>query len=163
MARCPPSLLWQLLDEMLDYGVVQSTSTEALKAYVFNEPPPPPTPAGGGALGGMAGVMGAAGGLLPPGAAAALGVGPLFGQAAGAGIRAPPSAVQKSVLAADRGSGAQRDEIFVDIIEKLNVTFNPAGYVLTSELDGAILASSIARALLARRQKRSPTVYESFF
>ena len=31
-------LIYELLDEILDFGYVQDTSTELLKAYVFNEP-----------------------------------------------------------------------------------------------------------------------------
>jgi AP-4 complex subunit mu-1 len=31
-------LVYELLDEMLDGGYVQGTSTETVKAYVFNEP-----------------------------------------------------------------------------------------------------------------------------
>jgi AP-4 complex subunit mu-1 len=31
-------LVYELLDEVMDYGMPQSTSTEALKAFVLNEP-----------------------------------------------------------------------------------------------------------------------------
>lgn len=31
-------LVYELLDEMMDYGYAQGTSTEALKAFVYNEP-----------------------------------------------------------------------------------------------------------------------------
>jgi len=31
-------LIYELLDEMMDFGYIQGTSTEILKAYVFNEP-----------------------------------------------------------------------------------------------------------------------------
>ncbi len=31
-------LIYELLDEVIDYGCPQSTSTEALKAFVLNEP-----------------------------------------------------------------------------------------------------------------------------
>jgi len=31
-------MIYELLDEILDFGYVQGTSTELLKAYVFNEP-----------------------------------------------------------------------------------------------------------------------------
>jgi hypothetical protein len=37
-------LVYELLDEMVDYGYGQSTSTEALKASVFNDPVTPPQP-----------------------------------------------------------------------------------------------------------------------
>ena len=63
-------------------------------------------------------------------------------------MRAPPAAVQRSVLdrASERGPGAlagpRRAEIFVDVVERLTVTFNSAGYVLTTEIDGAIQCKS---------------------
>ena len=76
-------------------------------------------------------------------------------------VRAPPSAMLRSVLstgdnrrggAGAMGQGAMggaggggntgRSEIFVDIIERLTVTFNGAGYMLTSEVDGAIQCKS---------------------
>ena len=62
--------------------------------------------------------------------------------------RAPPAAVQRSVLdrASERGPGAlagpRRAEIFVDVVERLTVPFNSAGYVLTTEIDGAIQCKS---------------------
>ena len=58
--------------------------------------------------------------------------------AGGSGMGAAKrDAVQRSVLAtggdgAGGGVGA-RNEIFVDVIEKLNVTFNSSGHLLTSE------------------------------
>ena len=62
--------------------------------------------------------------------------------------RAPPAAVQRSVLdrSAERGpaslAGPRRAEIFVDVVERLTVTFNSAGYVLTTEIDGSIQCKS---------------------
>ena len=56
-------------------------------------------------------------------------------------------AVQRSVLSTGKdgaggggggGGGGSRNEIFVDVIEKLNVTFNSSGHLLTSEIDGSI-------------------------
>ncbi len=44
--------------------------------------------------------------------------------------------------AASMLSGPRRSEIFVDVVERLSVTFNSAGYVLTSEIDGAIQCKS---------------------
>jgi hypothetical protein len=37
-------LVYELLDEMVDFGYGQSTSTEALKASIFNDPVTPPQP-----------------------------------------------------------------------------------------------------------------------
>ena len=47
-------LIYELLDEVMDYGVPQSTNTEALKTFVINDPvvvAPAPTVTGG-AVGG---------------------------------------------------------------------------------------------------------------
>ncbi|RIA04293.1 hypothetical protein BRARA_K01495 [Brassica rapa] len=55
--------------------------------------------------------------------------------------RMPGTAVTKSVVANDPG-GRRREEIFVDIIEKISVTFSSSGYILTSEMDGTIQMKS---------------------
>ncbi|KAL9255227.1 AP-4 complex subunit mu-like protein [Drosera capensis] len=108
-------LVYELLDEVIDFGYVQTTSTELLKSYVFNEPI----------------VVDAA--RLP-----ALGPASLFMQGT---KRMPGSAVTKSVVANEPG-GRKREEIFVDIIEKISVTFSSSGYILTSEIDGTIQMKS---------------------
>ncbi|KAL0322870.1 UNVERIFIED_CONTAM: AP-4 complex subunit mu [Sesamum angustifolium] len=108
-------LVYELLDEVIDFGYVQTTSTEVLKSYVFNEPI----------------VVDAA--RMPP-----LGPAALFMQG---NKRMPGTAVTKSVVAHEPG-GRKREEIFVDIIEKISVTFSSSGYVLTSEIDGTIQMKS---------------------
>jgi AP-4 complex subunit mu-1 len=55
--------------------------------------------------------------------------------------RLPGTAVTKSVVANEPG-GKKREEVFVDIIEKISVTFNSSGYILTSEIDGTIQMKS---------------------
>ncbi|KAL2609487.1 hypothetical protein R1flu_028060 [Riccia fluitans] len=108
-------LVYELLDEMIDFGYPQTTSTEALKSFVFNEPV----------------VIDAA--RLPN-----LGPAALFIQGT---KRVPGTSVTKSVVANETG-GRKREEVFVDIIEKISVTFNASGYVLTSEIDGTIQMKS---------------------
>lgn len=108
-------LVYELLDEVIDFGYVQTTSTELLKSYVFNEPI----------------VVDVA--RLP-----ALGPASLFMQGT---KRMPGTAVTKSVVANEPG-GRKREEIFVDIIEKISVTFSSSGYILTSEIDGTIQMKS---------------------
>ncbi|KAL2537951.1 AP-4 complex subunit mu [Forsythia ovata] len=75
-----------------DFGYAQSTSTEVLKPYIFNEP-----------------IVGDAGRLPSLGPAA------LFMQG--------NKAVTKSVVAHET-EGTKREEIFVDVIEKISVTFS---------------------------------------
>lgn len=108
-------LVYELLDEVIDFGYVQTTSTEVLKSYIFNEPI----------------VVDAA--RLPP-----LGPAALFMQGS---KRMPGTAVTKSVIA-NEPAGRKREEIFVDIIEKISVTFSSSGYILTSEIDGTIQMKS---------------------
>ncbi|GKV46943.1 hypothetical protein SLEP1_g53900 [Rubroshorea leprosula] len=107
-------LVYELLDEVIDFGYVQTTSTEILKSYVFNEPI----------------IIDAA--RIPN-----LGPAAIFMQ----GTKMPGTAVTKSVVANEPG-GRKREEIFVDIIEKLSVTFSSSGYILTSEIDGTIQMKS---------------------
>ncbi|WCJ24730.1 AP-4 complex subunit mu [Euphorbia peplus] len=108
-------LVYELLDEVIDFGYVQTTSTELLKSYVFNEP-----------------IVVDAGRLQPLNPAA------MFMQGT---KRMPGTAVTKSVVANEPG-GRKREEIFVDIIEKISVTFSSSGYILTSEIDGTIQMKS---------------------
>ncbi|KAK9947034.1 hypothetical protein M0R45_012471 [Rubus argutus] len=106
-------LVYELLDQVIDFGFVQTTSTEVLKSYVFNEP-----------------IAVDADHLQPLGPAA------IF-----MAKRMPVTTISKSVVANERG-GRKREEIFVDIIEKLSVTFSSSGYILTSEIDGTIQLKS---------------------
>lgn len=108
-------LVYELLDEVIDFGYVQTTSTEVLKASVFNEPI-----------------------LIDAARLPALGPASIFMQGT---KRMPGTAVTKSVVANEPG-GRKREEIFVDIIEKISVTFSSSGYILTSEIDGTIQMKS---------------------
>ncbi|XP_022848821.1 AP-4 complex subunit mu-like [Olea europaea var. sylvestris] len=108
-------LVYELLDEVMDFGYVQTTSTEVLKSYIFNEPI-----------------------VVDTDRLSSLGPAALFVQGA---KRMPGTAVTKSVVAHEPG-GRKREEIFVDIIEKISVTFSSSGYILTSEIDGTIQMKS---------------------
>ncbi|XP_044510251.1 AP-4 complex subunit mu-like isoform X2 [Mangifera indica] len=108
-------LVYELLDEVIDFGYVQTTSTEVLKSYVFNEP-----------------IVIDAARLQPLGPAS------IFMQGT---KRMPATAVTKSVVANEPGC-RKREEIFVDIIEKISMTFSSSGYILTSEIDGTIQMKS---------------------
>ncbi|KAJ8479411.1 hypothetical protein OPV22_023138 [Ensete ventricosum] len=108
-------LVYELLDEVIDFGYPQTTSTEVLKSYVFNEPI----------------VIDST--RVPP-----LGPASIFMQGT---KKMPGAAVTKSVIVTEPG-GRKREEIFVDIIEKISVTFSSSGYILTSEIDGTIQMKS---------------------
>ncbi|CAI7931633.1 unnamed protein product, partial [Closterium sp. NIES-54] len=128
-------LVYELLDEMMDFGYPQSMSTEALKAFVFNESVPimDSSPLPGGVPG--------SGMIVPPalgGAAASLFM-------TGGRNRVPGAAMMRSVVAPDTGV-KKREEVFVDVIERLSVTFSPNGYILTCEIDGTIQMKSYLTA-----------------
>ncbi|KAB1209719.1 AP-4 complex subunit mu [Morella rubra] len=108
-------LVYELLDEVIDFGYVQTTSTEMLKSYIFNEPI-----------------------VVDAARLQSLGPAGIFMQGS---KRMPGTAVTKSVVATEPG-GRTREEIFVDIIEKISLTFSSSGYILTSEIDGTIQMKS---------------------
>uniref|UniRef100_A0A7S3QPE7 MHD domain-containing protein n=1 Tax=Dunaliella tertiolecta TaxID=3047 RepID=A0A7S3QPE7_DUNTE len=103
-------LVYELLDEVIDYGYPQSTSTDALKMFVLNEPSPVAPPAG---------------------------INQMFG------LQKGPTGVFKSVLDTNRTDGkGGRDEIFVDVVERLTCTFNATGTMSQAQVDGAIQVKS---------------------
>lgn len=107
-------LLYELLDEMIDYGYPQVTTTENLKMFVYNEPIPTAAPA--------------ANATKP---------------STTSGKTASAQSVHKPVSLSTGGGGSvNKNEIFVDILERLNVLFSPNGYVLNSSIDGCIQMKS---------------------
>jgi AP-4 complex subunit mu-1 len=110
-------LLYELLDEMLDYGYPQITRTQNLKSCVYNEPI-------------VVDSIGSTSHSVNPKTASA-------------------SAVHKPVISSVNANGrkiesaaTQKNEIFVDILERLNVLFSANGYVLNSTIDGCIQMKS---------------------
>lgn len=107
------SLIYELLDEMLDYGYPQNTSTETLKNFVHNEAV-----------------------IIKPQTVALN-----LMQTIGSGKTKPSSASNLPVVMANRSS-KQKNEIYVDIVEKLTVLFNANGFMVNSSIDGAIQMKS---------------------
>ena len=108
-------LLYELLDEMMDYGYPQVTRTENLKAFVYNEPI-------------VVAAVPNTGKMINPKTASA-------------------NAVHKPVIGSVNAKGktvnqSQKNEIFVDILEKLNIIFNNNGYIVNSTIDGCIQMKS---------------------
>mmetsp|Transcript_10929 Transcript_10929/g.32342 ORF Transcript_10929/g.32342 Transcript_10929/m.32342 type:complete len:492 (-) Transcript_10929:468-1943(-) len=110
-------LLYELLDEMIDYGYPQVTRTENLKSFIYNEPI-------------VVSPVANTGSMVNPKTVSA-------------------SAVHKPVISSvtEKGrktnlSANQKNEIFVDILERLNVLFSNNGYVLNSTIDGCIQMKS---------------------
>jgi len=102
-------LFYELVDEIIDYGYPQNTTTQVLKRYVLNTPILPeqlPMKAGN--------LLIKREGLAPM--------------------------ISKSVM--HRSKDGKKGEIYVDIIEKLSITFNSSGYVQNSAIDGTIQVKS---------------------
>jgi AP-4 complex subunit mu-1 len=108
-------LVYELLDEMLDMGFPQMTSTEALKSCVHNEP----------IATGSSGMS------------AANFINKIQGKVKDS------TASNVPISAMSLGSGSkQKNEIFVDIIERLTVLFNNSGQVVNSSIDGSVMMKS---------------------
>jgi AP-4 complex subunit mu-1 len=108
-------LLYELLDEMLDYGYPQVTQTENLKAFIYNEPI-----------------------VVEPVVNTSSMVNPKTASA---------NAVHKPVISSVNVNGrktskSDKNEIFVDILERLNILFSNNGYILNSTIDGCIQMKS---------------------
>ncbi len=102
-------LLYELLDEIIDYGVPQNTATDVLKRYLLNRP------------------------ILPEQL-------PMKSSNILAKREGKAPVISKSVLSKD--TDGKKGEIFVDIVEKLSITFNSSGYVQNSAIDGSIQVKS---------------------
>jgi len=105
-------LIYELLDEILDFGYIQGTSTELLKAYVFNEPAMVEKPKSSFKIPN----------INPK--------------------TTPSTSVNKPITFKDKKGKKQKNEIFVDIHERITITFNNNGYVLNSSIDGTIQMKS---------------------
>lgn len=110
-------LCYELLDEMIDFGYPQVTRTENLKSFVYNEPI-------------VVDPVSNTGAMVNPKTASA-------------------NAVHKPVISSVNENGRktvqahnQKNEIFVDILERINVVFSNNGYALNSTIDGCIQMKS---------------------
>lgn len=128
-------LLYELIDEIMDYGFPQNSSTERLKQFIAMEPAVMrPRGASGalGRLGGFAGAVGVTGSGGRGGAES--------GASGGAFSLTGPKEVVKSVLSTSR-TGA-KEEIFVDIVERLTAIFDASGRLRTSSIVGSVQVKS---------------------
>ena len=110
-------LVYELLDEMIDFGYPQVTSTEQLKNYVHNE-------------------------------AVASSLGVHKTSAATSFInsitnRSKASTSTNVPISVGGGKGGkQKNEIFVDIVERLTILFTANGSIVNSSIDGSIQMKS---------------------
>jgi AP-4 complex subunit mu-1 len=107
-------LIYELLDEMLDFGYPQITSTEMLKNCVHNEA-----------------IV-----VSKPSIAASV-----IGSISSGGTK-PSNAANVPITMMNTKGGTNKNEIYVDIIERLTILFNNTGYVVNSSIDGSILMKS---------------------
>lgn len=98
---------------MLDFGYPQITSTEMLKNFIHNEASPVETSQVSSSM------------LMTMNS------------------RTKPSSASNIPIGLGMNKGGKnKNEIFVDIIERLAVLFNSSGYVINSSIDGSILMKS---------------------
>jgi AP-4 complex subunit mu-1 len=111
-------LVYELLDELVDYGYVQETSSEKLMSHIFNEPV-----------------------ILQEETVA---------QTTLESIRTATSNIfldktkrsQASQMSIVTASSQRKNEVYLDVLERLNVTFSPQGNIVQSEVDGCVLMKS---------------------
>eukprot|EP00794_Sanderia_malayensis_P017713 gene17713-19484_t len=115
--RCNFTLIYEILDEVLDYGYPQTTSTEKLKSFIFNDVH-----------------------LID-------GVANLSSQVTGPNIfgadkmTLPSTASNLSVQSSSK-KGGRKNEVFIDVLERLTALFAANGKLIRSEIDGFIQVKS---------------------
>jgi AP-4 complex subunit mu-1 len=111
-------LIYEILDEVIDGGVVQELGSERLRPYIFTDPVPVE-------------------GVEKPSTATSLVARIQRGDFYDSTRKA--NATNVSILSS---SAERKNEIFVDVIERLNVVFSPSGSVVTAEVDGSVILKS---------------------
>lgn len=110
-------LCYELLDESIDHGYAQDTSTEGLKAHVHNE----------------AILVGDTAVAKPKAASKFIN--------RNSNIKAA-NAVRKPVSSQHNARGSDENELFCDILERLNVVFSSSGQMLNASIEGRIQMKS---------------------
>ncbi|NXJ58463.1 AP4M1 protein, partial [Spizaetus tyrannus] len=108
------ALIYELLDEMLDYGYVQTTAPEVLRNFMHTEPV-----------------------ATKPFSLLDLGSIGLFGAETQQSRVAPSSAASRPVLP-PRGEQGTRNEVFVDVVERLTVVIAANGTPMKVDVQGEI-------------------------
>lgn len=111
------ALVYEILDEILDFGYPQCTSTELLKEYIFNESHPLQI------------------NRQPLGQFTQASAATVFGAEKRS---TPSSAPNKSVLTPYNKTSGMKNEVFIDMLENLTVLVSATGHVVRSEIDGCI-------------------------
>ena len=117
-------LIYELIDEILDYGFPQITSTDELKSFILSQPTPV-TPT----------VVRT---IQPLHRCHHCCLGQSVKGNVSFGLQKGATGLFKSVLETDRTDGKRREEIFIDVIEKMVCVFSSTGFMQTGQIDGAI-------------------------
>jgi len=100
------TLCYEILDEVFDFGYIQTTSTDQLKVYIMNEP--------------------------------------IEVESSDPGISLP--LIERKTITSNAAKKAigknKKNEIFVDIIEKINVVFDGQANIMRAEITGSIIMKS---------------------
>uniref|UniRef100_A0A8C5UQ52 AP-4 complex subunit mu-1 n=1 Tax=Microcebus murinus TaxID=30608 RepID=A0A8C5UQ52_MICMU len=112
------ALVYELLDEVLDYGYVQTTSTEMLRNFIQTEPV-----------------------VSKPFSLFDLSSVGLFGAETQQSKVAPSSAASRPVLSS-RTDQSQKNEVFLDVVERLSVLIASNGSLLKVDVQGEIRLKS---------------------
>uniref|UniRef100_A0A6I8RUX6 AP-4 complex subunit mu-1 n=1 Tax=Xenopus tropicalis TaxID=8364 RepID=A0A6I8RUX6_XENTR len=108
------ALIYELLDEVLDYGYIQTTSTEMLKNFIQSDA-----------------VVSKPFSLLDMSSVG------LFGAETQQSKVAPSSASSRPVLSSRHQQGEQ-NEIFLDVTERMTVAIGPNGSLLKADVQGEL-------------------------
>lgn len=110
-------LIYQILDEMIDFGYPQLTSTQQIKSYITSQP--------------ISLVK------LETGIDFGKTFNNLFGR-----TTVPSDSSKKPHLGGKDDNTKRKNQIFVDVFEKLSILFNSSGYVINSSIEGCIQMKS---------------------
>ncbi|XP_074836659.1 AP-4 complex subunit mu-1 [Carettochelys insculpta] len=112
------ALIYELLDEMLDYGYIQTSMPDVLRSFIQMEP-----------------VVSKTFSLLDLGSIG------LFGAETQQNKVAPSSAASRPVLP-PRGDQGARNEVFLDVVERLTVVIAANGTPMKTDIQGEIRLKS---------------------
>jgi len=115
--RCNFTLIYEILDEVLDYGYPQIMSTEELKPYIFHD----------------VHIVSDAVKSKPQ---------QLQSAVFGADMITLPSTASEVSVHASTKKGGRKNEVFVDVLEQLIVLYGPNGALIHSEINGTLQVKS---------------------
>ncbi|KAG2388971.1 hypothetical protein C9374_014371 [Naegleria lovaniensis] len=107
-------LVYELLDEIIDNGYIEDCSTKVMKSFIANEPVE----------------------VVVPSSSLLTSLGNAFS------FSEPRTATCQAARRPIQGGTVKKSEVFVDVLEKINVTFSESGQILLSEVIGCVTMKS---------------------